>query len=555
MASHLPQEDGFSVVEITIALVILGIVILMTVGPTSTGFNLLTRADVTTVETNLAQGRVEEIRSLEYKDVGYSSSLPQGVLEPTETVTVGGKDYLVATDISYFGSANGGDVIPQGGDGVEGHYDSGIDFKQVTVTVSRADGSYEPVAMTTIIAPPSLAANDNLANVIVDLTKVEPEGRDASIVPFPKVYLVYDDDSSSVAYPGTPSAEQVFAGIDANESSGARYFYYGRLGTHLDDVSSSTVHWRIYPEDLASGTDRVHVAPVETGILSMRVYLPAELHVELYDSADGSPVSGIGTLDLSGPTGTHIFTTSDPEWNGSGWDITEVDGYRLVPGEYSFDVKINGYTEVDDRTNVVVPDGYPDSLSHTETFSLDESQGWTLTVHAVDDAGVKLNGVNVQFTDASGTTSEATDDTGTASHFSEDEGGGSADVTVVISSSLGHQTYGPHTVTLTADREMTVVLGTPSGYGLITFTDNNLGVDHYWYQRKKGGADDPIVVLPNVDGLGSAAVSSGNWKVRKVCLDGSSITQGSGRHSSPLHVERGKSVVWSILPSQTCPAP
>ncbi len=550
MASHLSKEDGFTVVELTIALVIIGIIILMTVGPTSTGFNLLDRSKVKTIESNLAQGRIEEIRSLSYKDVGYTASVPSGVLEPSETVTVSGASYTVDTDVSYFGSASGGNVIPQGGDGVEGHYNSGIDFKQVVVTVQRSDGSYTPVKMTTIVAPPSLAANDNLSNVIVDLTKVEPAGKDPSILPYPKAFLVYDDDSGSIAHPGSSSDEQVFVGVDSNAESSPKYYYYGRLGAHLSDTSSSTVHWYLYPEDLTSGSDRVHVSPTETGNMNLRIYLPAELHVALEDSSDGSPVSGTGTLVLNGPTGDHTFTPSDPEWNGSGWDIEEIDGYPLVPGDYSFDIHILGYGEVL-RPNVTVPAGYPDVTDHTETFSLDAASGSTLTVHVLDGVGVKLSDVDVDVTDLNGTTTYTTDGTGTVSAFIE---GLNPLVTVDVSSHYGHSSA-TQSVLLTGDAEITIALSTPSGYGLITFTDNNLGVDHYEYLPRRGSPDDTVSVFPNVDGLGSAAVEDGRWKVTKVCFDGTRITQGSGWRSSPLNVGSGDHVVWSTYGSQTCPAP
>jgi len=544
MASHLAQEDGFSVVEIMIALVIIGIIVLMTVGPTQQSYNLLLRSESKTVQTNIAQGRIEEVRSLEYKDVGYTSALPAGVLEPTETVTVSGVGYDIQTDISYFGSAAGDDVIPQGGDGVQGHYDSGIDFKEVVVTVSRTDGKYKPVEMRTIIAPPSLAANDGLANVIVDLTKFEPSGKDASILPFPKVWLVLDDESRSVSLGGSASAEQVFVGIDSNTDAAPGYYYYGRLGGHLSDLSSATVHWYLYPEDVESNSDRVHVAPTETATMNLRIYLPAEIHVILQDASDGSPVTAGGTLALTGPTGPHTYTQLSPEWNGSGWDITDMDGFPVVPGVYSFDVKMLGYSEVF-RDDVTVPDGYPDDRSHDETFDLTAAVGHTLTVHVVDALGVKLGNVDVDVTDLTGTASYVTDLTGTASAFVE---GVNPAVTVSVSSNYGHSPA-TQAVVMTGDTVLTIALGTPSGYGLITFVDSNLGVEHYEYLPRHGNPDDTIFVSANSDGQGSAAVPSGNWTLSKVCTDTST------KRANRVSVPNGGTVTWSTDWRKTCPAP
>jgi prepilin-type N-terminal cleavage/methylation domain-containing protein len=543
MAPLFTDDDGFTIVEVMISLVILGIVILMTVGPTSTGFRLLTNADVTTVETNLAQGRVEEIRSLEYKDVGFTSSLPAGALEPSETVTVKGIDYQVETAISYFGSANGGDVIPQGGDGVQGHFDTGIDFKQVTVTVTRADGSFQPVEMNTIIAPPSLAANDNLANVIFDLVKVEPDGKDPSILPYPKAFLVYDDDSHSYAYPGTPDDDQVFVGVPVNASSAPGYYYYGRLGTQLDSIDSGT-GWTIYPDDLTGEADRVHLSPTQTETMTLRIYLPAELHVELVDGSDGSPVEGPATLHVSSPQGDMDYSDASSEWNGSGWDITDIDGTPLVPGEYSFSLHAFGYARVD-RPAVVVPDGYPDVLSHTETFSLESVPTSTLTVHVVDAVGVPLRDATVSVTDLEGTYTYTTDAAGDVAALVE---GVNPLVTVSATSHHGHLPA-TQSVAMLGDTSVTTVLGTPAGYGLITFTDTNLGVDHYTYLPRHGSPDDVIVVSPNVDGEGSAAVDAATWMLSKVCASGSSL--GADRQ----RVNSGDHLVWSTSGSLTCPAP
>ncbi|NOY55704.1 MAG: prepilin-type N-terminal cleavage/methylation domain-containing protein [Actinobacteria bacterium] len=540
MKPNVRSDHGFTVVEVAVALAILGAVIVMTIGPISSGFDILRRSSQATIATNIAQGRIEELRSLAYQDVGYTSSLPSGVLQPSETVTVNGLNFTVSTDIKYFGSINPGeDVIPQGGDGVQGHFDSGIDYKQVIVTVSRTTGDFKPIAMTTIIAPPSMAADDNKANAIVSLVKVEPDGASPSILPYPKVFLV--EDTGFVAFPGTPDATQIFAGLDANTSSGVDYYYYARLGGSMGSLDSGG--WRIHPGDIGTEAERIHVAPTQTANMTVRIYHPAVLHVEMYDDANGLPVGGPATLTLTEPLGVVTFTEASPEWNGSGWDITEANGAPLIPGSYSFSLLANGYSQVD-RSNVLVPSGYPDTADHTETFALTVAVGSTLTVQVKDATGVPIRGVGLTFVVAAGTSTATTDQNGEVAHFVE---GNHVTVTVTATSPFGHQSR-TQNVTVSNDQTLIMTLSTPSGYGLITFTDNNQAVEHYEYLPRGGNPDDVILVYPNVNGQGSAAVAAGNWTVKKVCLNGST------KSTSRLRVYSGSHKVWSTYSRKTCPA-
>ncbi|HDH25095.1 MAG TPA: prepilin-type N-terminal cleavage/methylation domain-containing protein [Actinobacteria bacterium] len=542
MKPNARSDRGFTVIEVAVALAILGTVIVMTIGPISSGFDILRKANQATIGTNIAQGRIEELRSLAYEDVGYTSSVPSGVLQPSQTVTVNGLDFTVDTDIKYFGSINPGeDIIPQGGDGVQGHFDSGIDYKQVVVTVSRAGSDFVPIVMTTIIAPPSLAANDNKANVIVNLVKVEPDGASPSILPFPKVYLV--NDTSFVVFPGAPDATQIFAGVDANTSSGVDYYYYGRLGGSMGSLESGG--WRIHPGDVGTEAERVHVPPTESGTMTLRIYHPAILHIEMYDQADGSEIGGPATLTLTEPLGVVTFTETSSEWNGSGWDITEADGAPLMPGSYSFSLLASGYSQVD-RPDVLVPSGYPDSADHTETFTLTAAVGFTLTMHVQDAQGVPIRDVGLTIVEPGGTSTATTDQNGDATRFVE---GSMVTVTVTATSPFGHEPL-TRNVMLSSDQTLTLTLTTPSGYGLITFTDNNQGVEHYEYLPRNGSPDDIIRVYPNVNGQGSAAVAAGYWSLTKACLNGSSKSSNWWG----VYVSAGTTKVWSTSSSMTCPA-
>ena len=93
----------------------------------------------------LGQARIEQARSIPFAELGTVAGSPPGILAPSETITIQGIDLRVDTSVSWVGSAGGGpggasvDVVPQGGDGVEGFYDPGVDFKWLSITITPAE--------------------------------------------------------------------------------------------------------------------------------------------------------------------------------------------------------------------------------------------------------------------------------------------------------------------------------------------------------------------------------------------------------------------------------
>ncbi|MGD2052153.1 MAG: type II secretion system protein, partial [Acidimicrobiia bacterium] len=189
-SSVLSGEDGFTVIESIVAAGIMLIAIVISIVPVTFALRTIVRAQHTTVAENLAQARIEEVRSLQYTDIGHPDSAPTGILERTVDRDVEGRTYTVQTSVEYVGSATGLDVIPQGGDGVEGSYDVGVNYKYVQVRVSSPDDGVQPVQMDTIIAPPSMGALDNVAIVTVNVDRYEPyDPYDPFVYPTPRIQL------------------------------------------------------------------------------------------------------------------------------------------------------------------------------------------------------------------------------------------------------------------------------------------------------------------------------------------------------------------------------
>lgn len=555
------RDDGFTLVEALVALSVLTIAIVLTITPVLSGFGVLSDAKLATIASNLAQARVEELRSLDYEDIGYPLGVPEGVLLASETATIQDIDFTVATDIKYFGSINPGEnVIPQGGDGVEGISDQGINYKEVTVTVSHHAGAIAPVVMQTILAPPNLAAHEGKANVIVDLIKVEPPSLPTSLAGYPQVVLAAD--TYFKAYLLAPVQQQIFAGVPANKASFPDEYYRARLGdpgAYEDAVTG----WRIHPIDIDIESERAHVGPTQTATIPLRIYRPATIEVRLFEEGGDDDdddddlaftLSGNALLNLDYEGGgSASFTESSSEWTGDGWLVTDLDGAPVVPGLYTFNVIADGYL-AQSATDVSVPAGYPADPDHIQKFALDPASGTQIDVTVVDEVGGPIAGADVTFSDFIPLGGPAitiqTDGVGVASYFLD------SSVTAVdweVTSGF-HDPSGKNHLNLNDPVEvLNVTLNTPATQGLLTLHEDDPTWVQYFRFRPDGGApDDWIDVFPNSLGEASVSVDPGAWDVEKVCVK----LRGNGNphtQNSTVNVPANGTAFWSS--STDCPAP
>ncbi|MDH3260115.1 MAG: prepilin-type N-terminal cleavage/methylation domain-containing protein [Acidimicrobiia bacterium] len=555
ISDRLRREDGFTLVEALAALSLLSIAIILTVTPVLAGFGVLSDAKLATIASNLAQGRVEELRSLDYEEIGFPLGVPEGILQASETVTAQSIDFIVTTEVKYFGSVNGPgeNVIPQGGDGVEGLPDLGIDFKEVTVTVSHHAGAIRPVVMQTIVAPPNIAAHEGKANVIVELIKEEPASKTASPVGYPQVFLVRDT-SPFIPFGGTLAASQTFAGVPASGTGVTDYYYHARLGATLTSYEAAS-GWRIHPIDIDIETDRVHMGPTETATVPLRIYRPAEIEVRLFDDATSLPITGNATLilDYDGG-GSATFTQASSEWDGSGWLVTDLDGAPVVPGTFTFNASAFGYLAQTDA-DVVVPVDYPLDPHHVQTFNLEPASGSQVILTVTDEVGNPVAGADVTFSDflplGGSPITIQTDLNGVASYFFDD----SVDAIDWIVESGFHDPSAKNHLNLNDPVEyLNVALDTPATSGLITFHGNIGWVQYFHYRPAEGAPDDWIDVYPNASGEASVTVNPGSWDVEKVCVK----LRGNGNpwtRSSTINVAANGNVFWSSSIPSTCPAP
>lgn len=305
------EEAGFTIVEAVVAAAILVIAVVLTVTPLVISMRSLDRSKEVTIAEGLAQARIEQIRALEFDDIGHPGTAPIGILNPTEVETVEGANYEIATVVDYVGSASGLNVIPQGGDGVEGAFDIGVNYKYVQVIVTPLDGSGSPVTMETFVAPPTVGGLENIAVVQVDVDRHEPF--DPSLDPTPVVQIAGSQTYTSP----DPNATQYFPDVDAGAYS---------IGLVTTDG------WLLHPETIDSGADTVTATLGVAAQRTIRVYQPVILDLVVLDDTTSLPVTtAVATVTnqaygppVTNPAGGYSFT-------------------GLVPDRYTVAVVASGY--------------------------------------------------------------------------------------------------------------------------------------------------------------------------------------------------------------------
>ncbi len=376
------EEAGFTIIEVVIAAAILAIAIVLTVSPLVSSMRSLDRSKDVTIAESIAQGRIEQVRALEFDDIGHPGSAPNGVLARSETRSVEGASFLIETTVEFVGAASGLDIVPQGGDGVEGVFDIGVNYKHIHVVVSAVGSGADPVTMDTFIAPPTVGGLDDIAVIEVELDRHEPF--DPSIDPEPVV---------RIAGPWI---------YDSPEGAPNQYFADVFEGTY--DISLVTSHgWMIHPDSIDSGATSVTATLGTASQRTIRIYQPVALDVVVLDDDTGSPITDA------------VLTATDlaygPPTSNSPGDYSFTG---LVPDRYRVDAVADGYRS--ESFEVDVPaNGGGSSATATVRLSPQAFVGvdYDFFVDHDGDNDYHINGATVQISHSTyGVFVGTTDETG-----------------------------------------------------------------------------------------------------------------------------------------------
>lgn len=489
-----------------VAVTILAIVLVLSIQPLMAALDHLGASQELSAAEKLAQSEIEAILALNYDDVGLPGLTPSGVLQPTHTVVVAGQSYTVETQVRYAGSLTGLNVVPQGGDGVQGTWDPGVNYKVVTVSVTAADGEAEPVVMDAIVAPSRVGALDGVASVRVTIAAYEPFA--VSGVQLPSLKL----QSSSLAdvRSGTHDATQVFPGVPV-----------ATWTAQTDDAAG----WAILPADILAGRNVVVARIGAIGDAAFRVYRPATLQVTVLNATTGQPVPNFTLSLLHVPSGTR---TNYPAGQGTVGS--------LVPDAYQVTVAASGY-QTFTSANMNIPAGYPNP-AHLLTVQLTPNAPpatsttmpapYQVTFTVYDNTGRMVNGATVAVLLPSGSTVGGTTDANGRVVLAMAAG----NCTATASTTWGH---GPASTIFDPKNrnQIQLWLTRPSGMGTGVLS-SGARADFVYRARRS----DPWTVLPaNALGEASFVGLPANYLVAKRCQSDGSI---QGERTLPLRADRDR---------------
>lgn len=332
-------EDGFTIVEAMVAVTVLAVGIVLTMQPLLGAMHRVNDARVVLVAENLAQAEVEAIRALDYGDVGLPGRTPSGVLTEDRTITVEGRDYQIEVDIRYAGSFTGLTVVPQGGDGVQGSWDPGVDYKMVVVTVTAEGRDTDPVVMETIVAPRQIGAHEGIANARVYVVAYEPFASGGMALPI----LSIQNGAGSTISSAMSATEQVFPAIPT-----------GSYTVILGQANG----WVIHPDDVVAGLTEITAVSGTLVETTLRVYRPATLIAEVVDASTGSAIAD-ARFTLNHLESGRITSLDAGVYTAEG----------LLPGAYDISVTAADHLPWS-ASSLNVPAGYPDPV-HLLTVAME----------------------------------------------------------------------------------------------------------------------------------------------------------------------------------------
>ena len=330
------DEHGQSLIEVVLATVIFALVGSAMILLLLSALKTTNRSREKTLAQQAATTQIEQIRNLQYDDIGNVSGNPPGVVPLTQTISVGGLSATQTTKISYVN-----DPTPLS-------YQSYANYKKVSVTINRASDGHQLAQDVTYVAPP-IKASQSQGQVVASVVDI---GNNSVV----KNYEV------DVAGPNS------FSTSDLTDNSGQVTFAAltpTNTGEYYD-VTVPSASGYVPFKDTTPPASGVHftLAPSQTQPVTVDVYKPATIYVQLKNFT-GTTYTGAGTVQVTSSRGTQSFA-----YPGSQLAVTTLNGEPLVPG-LNYTVAVSGGTFYSNSlaANVPSPPGYPTNLTSTFTFT------------------------------------------------------------------------------------------------------------------------------------------------------------------------------------------
>jgi hypothetical protein len=320
--------------------------------------------------SKIAQQVLEDVRAMPYSAVGTVSGNPPGTIPATQTKTVNGISYSIATTVKYVD------------DPAQGQPHSFVDYKSVTVVVTPSTGTTDPVTESTLVAPPNYASMSGLSTAVVtvvDAVTLQPiQGMTVGISGGPSA--ARSDITSA-------NGTVVFAGLTPNPTStGSPQYNY--------TVQVNQAGWSTDPTTAPSVTTS-HLSASQTWQVTIKVFKPTTIGVDLLDSVTGLPIANYSSVSVTAPSPQSI--TDSQAGTNPNYTFTALQGQPIEPSQSAFTITATADCYATATLNQALPTGYPSNTSQTVTLSLAPQSGGKLTVTVLDDStNNPIQGATVQ---------------------------------------------------------------------------------------------------------------------------------------------------------------
>ncbi len=201
-------RSGFTIIEVLIAMFLIGTVVVSLFGLFVLGIRLTQESERRVVAVALANERAEMIRNLPYASVGTSGGIPGGSLTQNEVVTRNHVPYTVVTDVRYIDDAYDGTATSNPPDLLN------TDYKQARVAVSWNSSVHtKPVLLLLTIAPPGIEGGQDAGTLVFRVLDANAGPVPGAAVTLdntavnPQIHIATQTDAAgTLVLPGLPPA-------------------------------------------------------------------------------------------------------------------------------------------------------------------------------------------------------------------------------------------------------------------------------------------------------------------------------------------------------------
>ena len=327
-----------------------------------------TRLDV--VASKLALQHLEDIRTMSYSTIGTVGGNPPGAIPATQTQTVNGIAYTVQSSVKYVDNP------------AIGQPHTYVDYKSVTVVVTPA---------LALGFPGHRDDDRRTAQLRVDGRALDRgrHGRRCRDAPTAAEHDRHDR-WRPLGDPYGHHQRQRHGRVRGPDPE-----------PHLDRQPAVQLHRpgragrvRDRPDDR---TERDHRASerVADRQVTIKVFVPATLGVNLVDSVTGVPITNFSTVTVTAPAPQSL--TDRPSGTVGTYTFTTLQGQVIEPSLSAFGITATADCYASQSLNTAVPAGYPNLTSQTVTFKMVSQGGGHLNATVVDNTtGQPIVGAQVQ---------------------------------------------------------------------------------------------------------------------------------------------------------------